>query len=41
MLLFIYYGVAVATKGHKLVYKVDYLGILKLGSLGHADFIYR
>ena len=38
--LFIYYDVAGAAKGRKLIYKVDYLGILKLGSLANADLMY-
>ena len=44
-MLMVYYSITavafVAAKDRKLVYKVGYLGILKLGSLGHADLIYR
>ena len=34
------YITAAAAKGRKLIYKVDYLGILKMGSLPCADLMY-
>ena len=34
------YITAAAAKGRKLIYKVDYLGILKMGSLPRADIMY-
>ena len=36
----LYYVVTAAAEGCKLMYKVDYLGILKLGSVGDADLMY-
>ena len=39
-MLLLYYSLAVVAKRRKLVYKVDYLGILKLGCVGHADLMY-